>query len=279
MFLYPTGRKYIIDHLNQTFKASLRPEEFNWIGPRALDEDEQKLFPDATVSVQLRSNNDAKVYGNVDLYYHRLDIGTLIGKDSVNDFEMPISPVTVDTSHECLAAFNQFFGIELTKDDVVDLPVDRLNQTVEIRVKDNCLLWTGSATMRIKAGDSIMGDLLENDTVASVFDYPNFNTNNGQAPLYAYGFNFTETMRPYQNRGTDISTVELMTILASTTRDPWTIFRSPSHWNLFESTVVYNGANTDEFPTDPFYDSVLVVELAYYCTNFAGRLYLHYNRS
>jgi len=276
VFLYPNGKQYIIDTLNALYKVSLTPEEFTFLGPRVLDDTELAAFPGKDTSVQLRAGNDAKVYGFVDLYYNRYDISKIVGVNSDNDFELPLSPITVDNNYDCLGALKQFTGIELTKDEVKFAPVDKVNNLVTFEMLDSSLLWTGTLTMRTRDGDAILSDVIEPQSTASLFDYPYFNTNNGQAPIYAYRTDFTEAMRPYASRGKNITTAELMNIL-SVTGDKWTIFRSPANWNLFESTVVYHGPNTSDLPTDPYFDTVCVVELALYCTNLAGRIYIQYN--
>lgn len=276
MFLYPNGKQFIINYLNKTNKTSLSPQEYIWLGPRALTEDEKTTFPTCDTAVQIKSSADAKTYGNLDLYYTRYDISKFLGIGTENDIELPISPITVSSNYECLGSLYQFLGIELTKDEVKLESVNWDNRTARFELLPNSLLWFGVLTVRIRPGDSVLSDLVGNNETSTMFSYPNFNTNNGQGPIYAYGVNFTEAMRPYAGKGLDIKPADLMGILA-TTGDPWTLFRSPSNWNLFESEVIYNGPNGPDFPTDPFYENVCVVKLALYCTNLAGTLYIQYN--
>ena len=276
MFLFPNGKQYIINYLNTTNKLSLSPSEYIWLGPRELDDTEKAAYPNCTAAVQIKSTADAKTYGNLELYYRRFDIGTLLGVGTDNDIVLPISPLTVSSNHECLGGLFQFLGIELTKDEVVEEPVNWQQRTVRFTIKPDSLLWFGTLTVRIKPGDSILSDLVESGKTSAMYAYPNFNTNNGQGPIYAYGINFTQAMRPYAGKGLKVTPADLMAILSST-GDPWTLFRSPSDWNLFESEVIYNGPNSADFPTDPFYENVCVVKLALYCTNLAGTLYLQYN--
>lgn len=276
MFLFPNGKQYIVNWLNATYKASFDPAEFNWVGPRALDASEQTAYPGKDTSIQIRSTADSKVYGNLDLFYNRYDISTILGKNINLILPLPVSKLTVVQNIDCLGALNQFFGLELTKDEVKVSPVDYDNMRVRFEILPNSILWTGVLDMAIKYGDSVLSDLVTAGHTSLDFAYPNFNTNNGQAPIYAYSKNFTTVMRKYVNSGTNLTTRDLMDIL-SATGDPWTIYRSPSSWNLFEAEAVYNGPNTAEYPTDSFYDSVLVVKLALYCTNLAGNLYLQYN--
>lgn len=278
MFLFPNGKQYIINYLNTTFRASFAPEEFTWVGPRALTTAEATLYPDETVSVQLRATNDAKAYGNLDVYYHRLDIGSHIGMGTDNDIELPISFQLSSLNTDCLGSLYQFVGIELTPDEIKPVAIDFVNRVVTFEVTDTSLLWTGVLKLRIKPGDAVLGDIVSSGLTSTQYAYPNINTNNGQAPLYAYNMIFTDAMRNYQNSGTNLTTGDLLKILG-TTGDPWTVYRSPSAWNLFEATVLYNGPNKPEYPTDPYFERVLVVNLALYCTNLAGNLYIQYNSS
>lgn len=275
MFLFPNGKQYIVNYLNSTFSANLSPDELDFGTPRSLDENELALYPTKTDALNIKALNTAKVYGQMDVFYNRLSLDKLFGLETSNPVVVPVALQFVNTVHDCLSAIQLFLGVEFTPDDIEDLVVDKDRKTMSLVAKPNSLLWVGETTVAIKQGDAVLGDIV-NPNKVDVYPYPYFNTNNGQGPIYGYATDYTDAMRPYKDRGIALTDRELLTVLSST-GNPWTIYRSPSNWNLFESKVIYNGKNTDAYPTDPYYERVCVVELALYCTNLAGYLYLHYN--
>lgn len=278
MALIRTAEEIIVDAVNKENQTDLKTTDLKYYTPRApITPSELQLAAGRNTVVRAAATAGANAKGAIDVYYDRLDFGNMFtGPTGIQPLVIPVRIEDVNNACDVVNAFNHYFGYSLKKEDVFPEPIDYENMLVKFKAKSDSLGWVGEVTAKLRLGDPLVPDNVAINHLTP-FSYPFFNTKLGQGAIYSYPHRFDNYATELISAGTNISLVRLAEILKAVTKDDWVVFRNPMPFNLKEATIVYNGVNKDEFPTNPTYNNVLIVSLSMFCINFADRMYIHYN--
>lgn len=278
MAILKRAEQVIVDAVNRENSLNLTVKDLQFFTPT-----EPTVASDVTKAdgrntmCRVAATQLANATGATYVYFNRLDFSAVFtGPDGNQPLDVPVDLNNVNTAHGIIPALNQFYGMELQEKDIVNHPIDHTTNTVFIEAMPESLGWIGSVVAKVRQGDP---QILTNFTNVAItgYSYPYFNTKLGQGAVYSYPFRFDDYAAEFQAAGLKIDISRLAAIIKAVTGNEWVVFRNPIDYNLKEAKVSYNGKNQPDFPTNPSKDNVMIVELSLYCTNFGGRLYLHYN--
>lgn len=226
--------------------------------------------------------------GAVVVTYNRLDITTFFKNIAVN---LDVQGAT--TTSDLLPKLNQLYGLGLVSDEVIESPVSPLTSTTpsvthSIQFRPESLVYTGVLSVTV-GPDSAVGQVLASvvqTTLLGGLYYPSNNTALGQAYLYSYRLDFTADASTLagltQGTPSELQTIARLINNRVPLTDTWIYYGAARDWNLYRSTISYNGPTADpavQNAANPAYSHVVVVTLnATYCSNFEGELWLHYNQ-
>jgi hypothetical protein len=221
----------------------------------------------------------APARGAVMVTYHRVDFTEQFTNfDGNNPMVIPITD-RYNTSIDCVPAMRQFLGMDISEADLESAEIDLNAMSVNIVASEGSLGWSGSVVAKLVKGDAVIGGVFTTPTLTGTFNYPNANTNLGQASVYSYRYDFSDygaTLKQVTQESMNLVTLAAM--LKSVTGQDWSVARNPADYNLKESTFAYNGLNNNtQYPGNANYSRVLVLNLAFYSLKLGGYLYIHYN--
>lgn len=281
MPILATAEKLILDEINVENGLALTAQDVVFGGVQIPTEDEDVTKANGhNAMVRVEALPGAKALGYTTVYYDRLNFNEMFtAQDSFQPMVIPVRLDSVHTAHDIVPLINQYYGLSLRTTDVVDTPIDRNTWIVKITAADDSLGWIGEIDVQLIPGDALIPSNFDTASI-SPYTLPYFNTKAGQGAVYGYPWRFDDyaaQLATYSTTVDESGLRRLGQIMTNVTGDPWTFYRNPLDYNLKETKVIYNGRNKSEFPTNPSYDNVLVIELSLYCLNFGGRMYLHYN--
>lgn len=277
MPLIPTAEEVLVDRINVENHQSFAVEDLAFGDPEPAVDTETAAGCD--LQIRVASSGNGHAIGSTLVYYSKLGFDEVYTSPTGNNpLRIPVDFNTVKTAHDCIPAIRQYFGNDLRPEDIVDTKVDALAKTVLIQATPTAKGWKGAVTAMLYPGDPQIENNFTDKPIVG-YSYPYFNTKVGQGAIYSYPYNYDDFSAELAAAGTTIDLERLALIIRLVTRDEWVVYRNPIDFNLKEARVIYNGTNKPEFPTNPTYDNVMIVELALYCINFGGRIYLHYNNA
>ncbi|ANZ49232.1 putative virion structural protein [Erwinia phage vB_EamM_Parshik] len=278
MPLLATAEEVILKALNTENSLDLKVAEVVFGTPAIPTEpDDVTKAQGLNSMVRIQALATANAIGATTVYYDRVDFADMFtGVDGIQPMRIPARLDAVFTAHQIVGLINQYYGLSLRANDIVDTDIDRKTWMMDLIATPTSLGWIGQQQIQLLPGDALLPINFEPVTVMP-YEYPYFNTKVGQSAVYSYPWRFDNYAAEFQNAGLYITPERLAQILKTVTGDGWMVYRNPVNYNLKEAIVVYNGPNKASFPTNPSIDNVLVVELSLYSLNLGGRLYLHYN--
>jgi len=278
MPILATAEEILIKEINLENGLDLSVDDIVFGPPQVPTKDEDVAKANGHNSmVRLQALATASAIGYTTVYYDRIDFADLFTPpDGNSPLRVPARLDSVFTTHQVLELINQFYGLRLRPSDVEDATINRSNWQVLLKATPTSLGWIGEQTVQLVPGDASLPANFVPKTVTA-YQYPQSNTRVGQGAIYSYPWRFDDYADVLKAGGLSLTTERLATILKAVTKDEWLVYRNPVNFNLKEATVVYNGPNTVDMPTNPSVDNVVVIELSLYCLNLGGRLYLHYN--
>ncbi|MGL5397347.1 MAG: hypothetical protein ACRDBQ_19020 [Shewanella sp.] len=278
MALIRTAEEIIVEAVNKENKTDLKVADLKFYTPRnPTTPAEVTEAAGRNTVVRASATSTANAKGAIDVYYDRLRFNELFsGPTGIQPLVIPVRIEDVNNACDVVNAFNHYFGYKLKKEDVFPEPIDYEKMEVKFKAKPDSLGWLGEVTASLRLGDPLIPDNVSINHLKP-FSYPFFNTKLGQGAIYSYPHRFDDYATELKSAGMNVQLVRLAEILKAVTKDDWVVFRNPMPFNLKEATIVYNGVNKDEFPTNPTYNNVLIVSLSMFCINFADRMYIHYN--
>lgn len=268
----------IVDRINLENKIDLTLADVTLFTPKVpTTEEELDLAQGRNTFVRVAATPIANATGATFVYYDRLDFTAMFtGSDGIQPLRVPVNFDTVFTAWDVVPFINQYYGLMLQPSDVLDHTIDRNDMTFVLEAATDSLGWVGSVPVQLLRGDALLEPNFTEVKIAP-YAYPYFNTKVGQGAIYSYPWRFDAYAAELKAMGVNTDTVRLAQMLKAVTGDGWMVYRSATDYNLKEATVVYNGKNSRDLPTNPSVDNVMIIELSLYCNNFGGRLYLHYN--
>lgn len=278
MPLIKSGKQAIVDAVNAYATLGLTANQVTYGTPEVLD-------PVGTngenTRLRLLMNQSAPVRGATLVRYRRLPFTAYFSEpDGPNPLVVPV-PKTANFAHDIVPNLQQFCGIDIEAADLVNTSIDRGTMTVLLDATDGSLGWTGTLTAKLVDGDNVMSDVFKTTDLTGFFAYPHFNTNLGQASLYSYRYDFSDSaafLQSITQENLASKLTDLAKLLKTVTKDDWLVFRNPASYNLNSAEFHYNGLNNNpQYLGNTNYSRVLVVELAFYSLKLGGLLYIHYN--
>ena len=219
---------------------------------------------------------DGKAYsGQARVYYDRLDFATVFAHTPLNTYAK-LRVFRPSKIWDLIPALNDYYGLNLTTEDIVDgdLSLINGNGTAIIKANTRSLGWIGQFTVTIAPGDAKIEQWMTDTDLAGVA-YPSGQSDKGQAEVYSYRYDCTTQSAALGTVVTGEVTQTLADLLVEITGDSWTF--NAGEYSLQGATVTYNGANTVDKPSNPLYSNILEITLGAACTNFAGTLRFHFN--
>ncbi|ANZ48444.1 virion structural protein [Erwinia phage vB_EamM_Caitlin] len=278
MPLLATAEEVILKALNTENHLDLKVAEVVFGVPATPTEpDDVTKAQGLNTMVRIQALATANAIGATTVYYDRVDFADMFtGVDGIQPMRIPARLDTVFTAHQVVGLINQYYGLSLRPNDILDTDIDRKTWMMDLIATPTSLGWIGQQQIQLLPGDALLPVNFDPVTVTP-YEYPYFNTKVGQSAVYSYPWRFDNYAAEFQAAGLNITPERLGQILKTVTGDGWMVYRNPVNYNLKEAIVVYNGPNKASFPSNPSIDNVLVVELSLYSLNLGGRLYLHYN--
>lgn len=248
-------RMYLV--LNESF---LPPKEFN--GKRLT-------FGPATVTTQFDRDTVVTVtgipgrgyYGDVDLYYNRMDLTAEVGSFSFRSTEQH----TRETVAQALA---RRYQLDIDPDDFEPFTVPVLEEgqstDITLTVKADSIQWKGSIPVHLEYGQSWLDDMVGKTTL-DAFSHPN-STNRQSARLFTWGVDFSgiqAALKPQLNGDyTDWNAVATLSALLGI--PAWVRGK------------VVDRATVDVPDSNPRFERV-VIQQSVTSGVMVGPLYFHYN--
>ena len=274
--LIKSARQYLIDKINADASLALQDDDVIFGKPEALD---TPTANGGNTRVRITMAQKAPARGAMWLTYHRVPFTKVFSDiDGINPMQV-FAGATALSAHDIISNIHQFNGMDLSKEDLVDNPIDWPNKRMVLQAAPESLGWLGQITVKVGPGDTVIGDAFTERDLQQSFLYPYNNTKLGQALIYSYRFDFSDYgtyLKSVTPETLDVT--QLATILKSVTVDDWTVFRNPTDYNLRDAEFVYNGLNTNPaYPGNKNYSRILVLNMSFYSLKMGGYLYLHYN--
>lgn len=230
-------------------------------------------------SVLLRVNDGKPYSGQTRVFYDRLDFAQVMAHTPLNTYAKlrAFRPTTI---HELIPALNDYYGLNLTAADIVDGPLTLVNGTGQVVIQANprSIGWRGEFTVTVAPGDAKLEQWLT-DTDLSGIEYPSGQSTKGQAEVYSYRYDASshwQALRDVEVPADGMLVPQaICDILVEVTGDDWNF--NAGDYSLVGAMIKYNGANSSDKQTNPAFMSIMEIELGDACTNFAGKLHIHYN--
>lgn len=275
MPLIKSGAQAILDSINASASIGLTVKDVEFGVPSVVAEP----VDGKNTKVKVMMGQSAPARGAVVVTYHRLDFAEQFSDhDGANPMVITITD-TYNTSLDCVAAMRQYLGMDIDETDLDMTQIDLNDLTVLIKASSTSLGWTGEITAKLIKGDAIISGVFPAPALTGTFLYPNLNTNLGQAAVYSYRYDYSDygaTLKTVTAETLNLTTIAAM--MKAVTGQDWVVARNPSDYNLKESEFLYNGLNSNaQYPGNPNYSRILVLNLAFYSLKLGGFLYIHYN--
>lgn len=273
MSLYKDPRSTILHLLEVENNITLDSSDYDFSAPTPSSPPDGS---DASYNTALTisNNNPAAPYiGEVEVYYNRLNLADLKVLADIY-----VHSPDINTTHEILPSLNRRYGLNLTVDDVEDLPTDPYDgyRIAHLKAKSDSIGWIGEIDIGVVEGDLILEDHLT-EVVLGGLNYPTEDLTRTFAHFYSYWRNFSdhhEFLRDVK-RGDEIG-LDIISILNDVTGDPW-VGSGTSEFSLDDAEIVFSGSTSDYPSSNDDYDYLVVIALdPEKCTGMSGSLILHH---
>lgn len=280
MALFRDARPQIIADLNTKNNLQIKLSEVTFGVPQAVSTITPAPSTTKNTRVYISAAANSPYSSRVPVFYDRLDFGVVFAYSAVNTLAKVRSynPVTI---HGLIPDLNNYYGLELTTDDIEDgvLSLTNGSGSAVIKAKPDSLTWIGQFTVSIAPGDMAL-DRTMTVTDLSGIDYPSGQHAKGQAEVYSYSFDASAYYQYLQSitleNGPVDPTQDLVDFILDVTGDTW-VLTGNADYSLAGAKVVYNGPNSLTKPSNPNFDYIVEIRLGTACNNFAGTLRFHYN--
>lgn len=280
MALFRDARPQIIADVSTKNNLEIKLNEVIFGVPQAVSEITPAPTTTKNTRVYLTAAANSPYTSRVPVYYDRLNFATVFAYSSVNTLAKlrSYNPASI---HDLIPDLNNYYGLELTADDIEDGPLSLTNGagTAVIKAKPGSYTWTGEFTVTIAPGDMAL-DRTMTVTDLTGIAYPSGQQVKGQAEVYSYAYDGSPFYEYLQSitleGGPQDPTQALADFILELTGDTW-VLTGAADYSLSGAKVIYNGPNSLNKPSNANYDYVLEITLGADCSNFAGTLRFHYN--
>lgn len=281
MALFRDARPQILADVNTKNSLEMKASEVTFSLPQAVSEISPAPTTARNTRVYLNAAANSPYSGRVPVYYNRLDFATVFAYSAVNTLAK-LRSFNPSTIHSLIPDLNNYYGLELTTDDIEDgaLTLENGVGTAVIKAKATSFTWTGQFTVSIAPGDMAL-DRTMTVTDLTGIQYPSGQSVKGQAEVYSYSYDlspFYEQLQAIIASGNtrEAMSQELLDIIVAVTEDPW-VMDAAGDYSLLGAAVVYNGPNSLNKPSNPNFDYIIEIALSDSCALFSGTLRFHYN--
>lgn len=280
MALFKDVKETIVANLNAKNGRFFAVSDFIFGPGQNVNDVVPKPVTACNSSVLLRSNNP--LYGgSVRVNYDRLDFSKVFSTTPLNTYAK-LRSFRPSTIHDLIPDLNDYYGLQLTADDIVDRPLALTDGagTAEIEAAVGSLGWIGKFTVTIVPGDAKLEKWVT-DTDLNGVQYPSGQSEKGQAEVYSYQYDATkywDYLKALQvpQEGMDVP-VELVNIITEMTGNSWAL--EAGEYSMLGAKITYNGTNEIGRPTNPSFSYYLEILLSDQSSMLAGHLRFHYNGS
>lgn len=238
---------------------------------------------DRNTVVRLTAVEGGLYEGTAQVAYDRLSLNDL---PKVKGWKaIQTNPTTI---HNLLPYLKYFTGVDLTPADVEDGGFTSNGDNTyagTLTAKAGSIGWIGSTPVTVYPGGVRLDDVIEEDNLPGL-NYPTALDTDIYGQFYLYSYDFTPNYNTFVDLEEDaeLAGAELTAVVAAikavdigSGKDLWTADAGTAQWSLGGATVVRNGLNGSDLPTNPSYKYVLVIRPRSGMNTPAGDLYLHYN--
>ena len=222
-------------------------------------------------------------HGNVTVKYRRYELEKMF---------LGLTPILVDPNltptkiSDLLPKFNEQYGVALTANDIVDatLPAGTTDTIATITAKDSNWAWLGSLQVRFAQQLPWIDVELPPETNINAINPTITYTTKPRAEYVTYGYDWTDasaTLKSTAARAGKVITQAQLDALAVITTLKFTLATGAdirdggiSLANAVWSGPVLTTSSTDYNSRDYAYVNVLTLDAT---SNYAGKLYFHYN--
>lgn len=273
----------LIYYVNAKNGTTLAKADLNFSAPKVVSGSWQEQFTAKNTAIRLMSTEASQYQGRQVVLYDRLNFASL-----ANIAGWKVKAYQPVTTHDLLPAIKYYTGINLTVDDIEDLPITLDGQgagNAQISAKPTSIGWIGSVMLPVTLGGIALSEELTNADLAGL-NYPTANPGNDtMGPVYLYGYDFSAYTVDLIDMPTgvlnganaSILVTALQTLDVGTGKTLWNTNAGSTTWSIEGATIVSNGLNNPSLPTNPAYKYVMAIDLRGDVTIPTGRLYIHYN--
>ena len=264
------GTTYTVDDV--TFGVP-SPSQGSWLGG----------VTERNTVVRLTATPGGPYEGTQQVAYDRLSLNDL---PRVKGWKaIQTNPTTI---YNLLPYIKYFTGVTLTTDDVVDGGFTSNGDNTyagTLVAKADSIGWIGSTPITVYPGGVRLDEVITQANLPGL-NYPTELDTDIYGQFYLYSYDFS----PYYDTLVDLNDDDELEGAALTAvvnaikavdigsgKDLWNGNAGTATWSLAGATVVRNGLNGSDLPTNPSYKYVLVLRPRDGMTTPAGNLYLHYN--
>lgn len=282
MSLFRDARPQVLSDINTKNGITLKMADVLWGQAQAVSGMNPQPSTSKNTAVTLRAAANSPYSGQVQVYYDRLSFATVFSSTPVNTYAKlrAFHPARI---HDLIPALNDYYGLELTTDDIEDGELtltDGIGSAV-IKAKAGSLTWTDAFTVSIAPGDLYLDKAMTVTDLNGV-QYPSGQSAKGQAEVYSYRYDASAYADFFAaisvvTPGGEAVTQAVVDAINEITGDVWILQAGAN--SLSDAKIVYNGTNSLDKPSNSNYDYIIEIQLSDACTNFAGTLRFHYNRA
>ena len=282
MALFMKAEDALLASINAKNSISIKPDQLIWGPGQNVNDVSPKPNTTKNSSVLLRSNTP-NYTGTVRINYDRLDFGTVFSASPLNTLAK-LRAYRPSTIHDLIEPLNDYYGLQLTKADIVDgnLNLVEGTGTAVIKAAPDSLGWIGQFTVTVTPGDAKLSKWIL-DTDLEGVAYPSGQTLKGQAEVYSYRYDASDYWPMLSEivvtdpEGVDVPQVIIDMMIELTTHG-WQK-ETPGPYSLLGAKVMYAGANDLNRPTNDRYANVIEIKVSDDCANLHGMLRFHYDGS
>ena len=271
-----------LQYLNAANASALVEADLDFSNPKVVAGTWREGQTAHNTAIQLSAKASAAYQGNKVITYDRLNLASL-----ANIAGVKIVANNPNSTYDILNNLKYFTGVDLTSDDVEDLPYVTVgsDRAIVLSAKPNSVGWYGSVQFTVVPGGAPLDASLTTTNLLGL----NYPTNNPgadtMASVYLYGYDFTaytsDLINLVSGALADADATKIMNMLkakdVSAGKTLWNVDSGSTAWSLQGATIVSNGLNSSSLPTNQNYKYVLAIDLRGAVTIPTGRLYFHYN--
>ena len=281
MSLFRDARSQVLADINAKNVTAFKASDVVWGPAQSVAAMNPQPTTTKNTAVTLSAAAGSPYSGQVQVYYDRLSFATVFANTPVNTYAK-LRAFRPSTIHDLIPALNDYYGLELSADDIEDGPLSLVDGvgSATIIAKPGSWTWTDSFSVSIQPGDLYL-DVAMTVTDLNGVQYPSGQSIKGQAEVYSYRYDCSAYGELFAaisvvTEGGEPVTQALVDAINDLTGDTWTL--SAGAFGLSGAKVIYNGTNSLNKPSNSNYDYLLEIQLSADCSNFAGVLRFHYNR-